>query len=101
MFASTCRAWPSTSVASILPDDRIDRNLAGAEEEIAGANGLRIGADGGGGVGCGDDLHECRFARSWFLVSGYRAAVLRRRGRPRCRTRFPFRAADPSSCARR
>lgn len=36
----------------------IDRNLAGTEKEIARANRLGVGADGGWSFGCRDDFHD-------------------------------------------
>ncbi len=35
----------------------IDGDLAGREEEVAAADGLGVGTDGGGGVGGIDDFH--------------------------------------------
>jgi hypothetical protein len=35
----------------------IDGDLTGGEEKLAGAHGLGVGSDGGGGLGGADDFH--------------------------------------------
>ena len=61
-LSNTRRVCAAMSPLDDLPGGRIERHLAGDEQQLAGANGLRVRADRLRGVGAGDGLLHRRRA---------------------------------------